>query len=79
MFRQIQDIAKQQLASTEADSLVVGYASATGMVFVCPIWETESMDEARALAAKMAIKWADDHGAGDVQVACVSRLESAPE
>lgn len=65
----LETIATNALARTEANALVVGAALNNGMTWCLPLWECESETNAKTAAVQMAIAWADQNGCGDVQVA----------
>lgn len=64
----IQDLIDHALSTTEANAVIVGHAPATNRIWVLPCWECESVEALNAIAVANSITWADQNGAGPVEV-----------
>jgi hypothetical protein len=68
-MKDLTSILEESLASTEANGLIVARSKDTNRIWVLPYWEAENEEYMESQAIRNAITWADENGAGDIEVA----------
>jgi hypothetical protein len=73
----MQTRVEQALEKTEANGLILGYCQHTNRAYVLPCWEAETRDDVESAALANALTWADENGAGTVEVVWAFRDDEA--